>query len=369
MGLNSYLEKITLPDENARKLSHKRWNSIAKPLGSLGLLEEAVEKIAAIQGSADIRLERKYVVPMCADNGVVAQGVSQSDQTVTAAVTDNFVKGMTSVCCMAKKIGAEIVPVDIGVRYPLTEQGILNRKIMRGTHDITKGPAMSREQAERAVMTGIEVVGLLKKQGADIIATGEMGIGNTTTSAAVGAVLLGKKAREVTGIGAGLDEKRFQKKTEAIRQAIELNRPDQNDPVGLLSKLGGLDIGGMTGLYIGGAIYHIPIVIDGMISAVAALLAIKICDKTREYMIASHISREPLGKALLKEIGLEAMIDAGMCLGEGTGAVCAMGMIDMALAVYREMGTFSELEIEEYIDYKAERDRVRQERGGVPGRA
>jgi len=144
-----------------------------------------------------------------------------------------------------------------------------------------------------------------------------MGIGNTTTSAAVGAVLLGKKAREVTGIGAGLDEKRFQKKTEAIRQAIELNRPDQNDPVGLLSKLGGLDIGGMTGLYIGGAIYHIPIVIDGMISAVAALLAIKICDKTREYMIASHISREPLGKALLKEIGLEAMIDAGMCLGEG----------------------------------------------------
>lgn len=325
-----------------------RWDSIAKPLGSLGALEEAVIRIAGMTGSADVDISKRAVVVMCADNGVVAQGVTQTGQEVTAIVAENMSTGDTSVCAMARSAGAEVVPVDIGTAVPLTGARIVQRCVRRGTADMTRGPAMSREEAVQAVLTGVETARELCAGGVHLLATGEMGIGNTTTSSAVAAVLLGQEPVVMTGRGAGLSDAGLQKKIHAIETAVAVNRPDPADVLDVLHKVGGLDIAGLAGVFLGGALCHTPVLVDGFISSVAALVAARLCPACKDYMLGSHASEEPASRLVLSELGLRPFLYAGMRLGEGTGAVAVMPLLDMGLAVYREMATFEDTNIEAY---------------------
>lgn len=342
-------------DETAMKKAAERWNSIAKPLHSLGVLEEDVIRIAGMTGNPSVSLDRKAVVIMCADNGVVDEGVSQTGREVTAAVTRNFTYGNSCVCIMAERTGSQIIPVDVGVAEPIGECGhkypLKHCRIMAGTRNMAVEPAMTREEAMAAIQVGIDQVRKLKEKGIQIIATGEMGIGNTTTSSAVASVLLGKEAEQMTGRGAGLSDEGLEKKIQVIRRAIALHRPDWNDPVDVLSKVGGLDLAGLAGVFLGGASFGVPVVIDGFISAVAALAAERLCPGCSAYMLASHVSAEPAGEMLLKELGLKPLIRAGLCLGEGTGAVAALPLLQMAVDVYESMSTFRDNGIEEYQEF------------------
>lgn len=352
MTLTEQLSAVRPPDEAAMRAAKARWDSIAKPLESLGKLETEIIRIAGLTGSADVRLSRRAVLIFCADNGVVAQGVTQSGSEVTATVAENFTRGATSVCAMARAAGAELCPVDIGIAREMHVPGLLDRKIRFGTADITEGPAMTREEAVRAIQTGIGLVGELKEKGVNIIATGEMGIGNTTTSSAVVSVLLDKPAEAVTGRGAGLDSAGLRRKIAAIRRAVEINRPDPADPIDVLCKVGGLDIAGIAGAFLGGAIHRVPVAVDGFISGAAALIAQRLCPAAKCAMFASHVSAEPAGRMVLDALGLSPMITADMCLGEGTGAVALFPLLDMGLAVYREMSTFDDAHIETYTYFE-----------------
>lgn len=343
--LNQLIETITPRDRRAEGLAQKKWDSIAKPLHSLGKLEEHIIKIAGMTGSADVSLEKKALIVMCADNGVVAEGVTQTGQEVTAIVAENFLSCNSSAAIMCQKSGVDIFPIDIGM---VTDTKVPDYKIAYGTKNMAKEPAMTRDEAVRAVMTGIRLVKGKKEEGYQIIATGEMGIGNTTTSSAVSAVLLGEDVREMTGRGAGLTRKGLERKCAVIEKAVSLHQPDKDDALDTLSKVGGFDLAGLAGVYLGGAIYRIPIVIDGFISAAAALAAMKLCPAAQEYMIASHSSKEPGMRKILEALDLKASIFCDMCLGEGTGAVAFMPLLEMALEVYQKMSTFSDNNIEDY---------------------
>lgn len=343
------IKNITPADKKAAAAAEERWNSVAKPLGSLGLLEEAVKKLAAIQGTPNVKINDRRAVVMCADNGVVREGVSQSDSTVTALCAKEIAEGNSNINVLAKLYNASVTAVDIGIEQDVDCEKLLKKKISHGTNNIAEGAAMTSEQAERAIAVGMDIVRDMK---ADIIVTGEMGIGNTTTSAAIASVLLDLPPREITGRGAGLDSAGLERKISAIERAIAVNKPDKNKPIELLSKLGGYDIAGITGLFLGGAVYHIPVVIDGVISAVAALLACEICPTAKEYMFASHISGEKAGKMLLEKLGLKPIINAEMRLGEGTGGIMLLPLLDGALAVYSSAHRFDEMGIERYVELK-----------------
>lgn len=347
--LQRLLQTINPPDETARELAHKKWNDCAKPLGSLGLLETALEGIAALTHSETISLFPRAVLVLCADNGVVAQGVTQTQSDITALVTNNLAMKRTPVCRMAKVANCQVVPVDMGVLdFPPTE-GVLNRRVGNGTADISQGPAMTREQAVQAVLNGIDLVREQKEQGVRLLATGEMGIGNTTTTSAVASVLLGKEVCEMTGRGAGLSREGLQKKIQVIEQAIRVNQPNPNDPLDVLSKVGGFDIAGLCGVFLGGAIYEVPILADGLISTVAALCAVRLCPYAEKAVFASHVSAEPAGAMILQALNRSPLITAGMRLGEGTGAVAAIPLLDMACAVYQESDTFDEIGMDSYV--------------------
>lgn len=345
MNLDEMLKTIEKPDEKARVQCKQRWNSIAKPLNSLGKMEDYLVQIAGITRSSEISLEKKGLIVMCADNGVVEEGVTQTGQEVTAIVSENFLnkKATASILCSLAK--ADIFPVDIGIA---ADTNIINRKIAYGTKNMTKGPAMTREETLQALLTGIDLVRELKEKGYRILATGEMGIGNTTTSSALVSVFLNRPVEEVTGRGAGLSSEGLSRKIHAIQKAIEVNQPNPADGVDVLSKVGGFDIAGMAGVFLGGAIYQIPIILDGFISAAAALTAVRICPLSREYMLASHVSKEPAAKMVLEALEFEAPLHCEMCLGEGTGAVTLFPILDMALGVYRGMSTFEDIHVEEY---------------------
>lgn len=352
MNLEQALASIRPLDQKAMDQAQRRWNNLAKPLHSLGLLEEAVIQIAGITGNPKVQLDWPCGVVMCADNGVVAQGVTQSGQEVTAIVTENLAKGDTSVCAMARSIQGDILPVDIGVARDLCQPGILNRKIRYGTGDITKEPAMSREEAVASLETGLEIAAFCKEKGYQAICVGEMGIGNTTTAAALASVLLDCQPELVTGYGAGLDDAGLNRKIAAVKAALSLHRPSKTDPIGLLASVGGLDIGGMAGLYLGGAVSRIPVIMDGVISCAAALLAAAICPQCRDFMLASHVSKEPAGRMLLEKLEKRPILHGEMCLGEGTGAMVALGVFRMGLKVYQEMRTFEETAIEAYQELR-----------------
>ena len=350
--LNEYLEQICPPDQKAAAQAKKRWKQIAKPLFSLGKLEDAVTKIAGMKGSPAYSLDKKGLVIMCADNGVVEEGVTQTGQEVTAVVAENFTKSETSVCKMAQIAGVDLFPIDIGMVSDVPGVTKKEYKIAPGTKNMTREAAMTRTEAIRAILTGIEIVGMLKSKSYEILATGEMGIGNTTTSSAVASVLTDIPVKLMTGRGAGLSADGLRRKIAAIERAISLHAPDRGDPIDIISKVGGFDIAGLTGVFLGGAIFRIPIVIDGFISSVAALCAARLVPDCIGYMLPSHCSGEPAASKVLDELGLSALLDCGMSLGEGSGAVAVMPLLEMGLSVYKSMSTFEEIRVEQYEELK-----------------
>lgn len=327
--------------------ARQRWNTLAKPLGSLGVLEENITKLAALAGNQTVTLNRRTLLVVCSDNGVVAQGVSQSDASVTTAVAAALGRGDSTVNYMAKAANCTVLPVDAGM-LELTPEGVLNRKLLWGTGDISAESAMSREICIRAMETGAALAEEQVKNGADILLLGEMGIGNTTTSAAVASVLLQREPGELTGRGAGLSDKGLQQKIRIIAQAIAVNQPNSEDPIDVLSKVGGLDLAVLCGICLGGARCRVPVLLDGVITNTAALCAVKLCSRVRNVLIASHVSQEPAAKLLLEALELKPCISAGLHLGEGSGAVLALPLLDQALAVYNSGHTFAALGIDAY---------------------
>lgn len=345
--LMSMLQQVTPPDETARAAAQAQWASCAKPLGSLGLLEDALTEMAALTGTAHLELSPRTVLVLCADNGVVAQGVSQSGSEVTGIVARALAAGQSNVCRMAALARCEVLPVDMGIRDFVPVPGIHSCRIGNGTADMTQGPAMTRQQAEQAILAGMELVRQQKEQGTRLLATGEMGIGNTTTATAVTCTLLARTPQQLTGRGAGLSDAGLLRKRRAIETALAVNRPDPRDPIDVLAKVGGFDLAGLCGVFLGGALYRVPVLVDGAISAAAALCAVRLCPLAAGAVFATHQSAEPAGSLLLQALGKRPLITAGMRLGEGTGAVAAMPLLDMALAIYRG-STFADYGMDPY---------------------
>ena len=339
--LKTLLSGITPPDEAARAAAHAHWAGLAKPLGGLGALETLLEDAAALTGSAALDVSRRAVLVLCSDNGVVAQGVSQTDQSVTRAVAENLVARRTSVCQMARTAHCDVVPVDMGMAGDPVP-GVADCRIAAGTADFTQGPAMTRAQAVEAVGWGIRLVQEQKAAGVQLLTTGEMGIGNTTTSSAVAAVLLGQPVERMTGRGAGLSDEGLARKVDAICRGILRNEPDPTDPLDVLAKLGGFDLAGLCGVFLGGALEGVPVVMDGFISGVAALCAVRLCPAAAKAVFASHCSSEPAARLVLDALGKAPLLTAGLHLGEGTGAVASLPLWDMALAVYGHCYSFAE---------------------------
>lgn len=353
--MNEVLKSIINGIENANKevisLAENRMESLAKPLKSLGILEEISIKLAGITGKVKNDLKKKVVIIMCSDNGVVEEGVASSPQSVTISQTINFTKGLTGVAVIAKANNADLKVIDVGINCDFHHEKVENKKIRKSTWNINKGCAMTYEEAEKSIMIGIEAVRDAKDNGYEIIGVGEMGVGNTTTSSAMVSVLCSINPELVIGRGAGLTDEGLNKKINVVKNAIEINEADKNDPIDVLSKLGGFDIGAMAGVFLGAAYYKIPVVIDGFISAVAALTAYRLNSKCRDYMFTSHASKEIGFKTVMDEMRLHAILNLNMGLGEGSGCPIAFSVMDTACAVMNNMATFAEAEIDDsYLD-------------------
>jgi len=349
MTLTQALGRLRTPLRPAMDRMQRRMDSIVKPLGSLGLLERHMVKIAGITGTAHPDLQSKAVVVFCADNGVVEQGVAQSTREVTRIVAENLAGGDTCVCAMARVAGARVVPVDVGVAADTAGiPGLAQRKVRCGTGDFSREPAMTRKEARQIVGVGVNLAGELHAQGVNMLATGEMGIGNTTTAAAVAAVLLDLPPQRVCGRGSGLTDRMLARKIQVIGGGVALHRPDPADPLDVLAKVGGLDIAGMAGLCIGGAVYGVPVVLDGVISCVAALVACRLAPGVVDFLLPSHLSEEPAAALVLEELGLRPILNAGLRLGEGTGAVATFPLYDMMSAICETMVTFADEDMEPY---------------------
>ena len=349
--LRQILTEVKPLDVDAIKAAQRRQASLAKPPGSLGRLEELSIQLAGITGKVNNELKKKRILVFCADNGVVEEGVASAPQSVTAAQAINLTRGVTGAAVLARRFGCELRVCDVGVNADVSDSRIIDRKIAYGTGNIAHGAAMTRAKAVQAILTGYDLSVDSARNGADVIGVGEMGIGNTTTSSAVLSVITGNPVPEVTGRGGGLTDKMFSKKLSVIEKAIRLNRPDPDDIVDVISKVGGLDIAAMTGAFIGAAAMRVPAVIDGFISAVAALCAYRLCPNTREYLIPSHASFEIGYRVAMEALEIEPLFDLGMRLGEGSGCPIAMMMLDAACAVMNDMATFEEAGIDDgYLD-------------------
>lgn len=351
MNLSNLISEIKPGNQKAYDACITHFDHIAKPVGSLGRLETLLASVAAASGTPFINISKKCVLVFCADNGVLAKGVAQSTHEVTTAIANSFVRHTTSVNAMASACGADVFPIDMGMIDQV--DGLLPRSLSRGTKDISEEAAMTRSQAEQAILTGMELVRQKKEEGYGLIATGEAGIGNTTTSSAVLAALLKVPVEQVCGRGSGLTDEGLLRKQQAIRQALEVNQPDASDPIDVLSKVGGFDIAGMTGAFLGGARYGVPIIMDGFISGVAALCAIRLCPSVKDYILPSHISAEPAGQLLMDSLGFSPIIHGEMRLGEGTGAVALMPLLDMAASVYYHAASFDDIHVEAYEKWKS----------------
>lgn len=343
------LVREALPlDRSAMTAAEEYQARLAKPPGSLGRLEEISIQLAGITGHVHNALNKKQLLVFAADNGVVAEGVSSAPQSVTKQQTINLMRGKTGAAVLAKHFGCGLTVCDVGVNADIYESTVLNRKIAYGTQNICTGPAMTREQTLQAILTGAEIA---RTVDADVIGVGEMGIGNTTTSSAVLAVLLGADVEAVTGRGGGITEESFRKKKAVIRTAIEVNRPDRDDVVGVLSKVGGFDLAAMCGAFLGAAAARRPAVIDGLISAAAALCAVRLCPNVRGYLVPSHASFEIGYRLAMEAMDLRPLFDLGMRLGEGSGCPLAFQVLDAACAVINDMATFDEAGInDDYLD-------------------
>lgn len=346
MQVKNLLNNIKPISNEAYDSCIEHFDNVAKPIGSLGHLESLLAKIAAIYNDDDLNIKKKCVLVFCADNGVVAEGVAQSNEKVTTAIAQMMAIKKSSVCIMAQAAGAQVFPIDVGMKD--TVDGLLPHKLMPGTANIVEGPAMTMERTLKAIELGISLVKEKQAEGFRLIAVGEAGIGNSTTASAIATVLLARPVIEMTGRGAGLSDEGLERKRAVIEKAIKVNKPNPDDPLEVLSKLGGLDIAAMTGVFIGGGLYGVPIVMDGMISAVAALCAVRLNPQIHNFIIPSHLSAEPAGEPLCRALNLEPILHADMRLGEGTGAVALFSLLDMAAAVYHKAATFTDIAVDEY---------------------
>lgn len=341
MSLFEVLKKIEPINKEIVEKTRNRVDLLIKPKGSLGQLEEIVIKLSGIQGTIHPKVDKKAVIVCAGDHKIIDEGVATSKKDITLIQAINMTKGYTGVCALAKQAKADVVVVDVGIDGEAPEP-IINKKVKYGADNFSKGPAMSREEAIKSIEAGIDVAEDLIKRGVNLLATGEMGIGNTTPSSAIVSVIGGLDPKDVTGIGANLPKGKVLHKSEVIRKGIELNKPDASDGIDVLSKIGGLEIGGMAGVMIAGAANNVPVVVDGFICTAAALIAITIEPKIKDYLFASHSSLE-LGASKATEIlGLDAVLNMNMRLGEGTGAVLMFNIIESSTYMNDEMLTFEE---------------------------
>lgn len=348
MELNALLSSINNTNGKFAEDAQTRLDSLTKPQGSLGRLEEFAKQLVAITGERMPSLDKKVVFTFAGDHGVAEEGVSAFPKEVTPQMVMNFINGGAGINVLARHAGAEVVVVDIGVDYDFAGAGLkpsstfVSAKVLSGTRNMRKGPAMTREEAEKCIQVGIELANEYAKKGYKIFGTGEMGIANTTPSSAITAVLTGKSVEDITGRGTGINDEAWKNKVQVIKDSIAANKPDKNNPVDVLSKIGGAEIAGIAGLIIGAAANNIPVVVDGFISTAGALIAYLIEPKTKDYMFAAHMSQEVGHRAILEKIGIRPILDLDMRLGEGTGAALAMMIIEAGLKIYKEMATFAE---------------------------
>lgn len=347
------LFQIEIPpvDREIYRQVRDRLDHIAKPLDSLGAFEHFIAQIGAIQKDVRAVIQKRAVLVMCADNGIVKEGVSQSGREVTLAVAKAMGKNQSAVGRMAAAAEVRMIPVDIGIDSGEIIAGVENFKVRRGTRSFAAEPALTEQETLQAIEIGMNLVGRCKKEGFQLLGTGEMGIGNTTTSTAVAAALLNLDPVEVTGRGAGLDDISLERKRMVISQSLKKYRLQEADAFTVLQTAGGLDIAGLAGVFIGAAVYQIPVIIDGVISAVAALTAQQICPGVKEYMIPSHKSRETIAELVMEQLKLRPVIAADMALGEGTGAVMMITLLDLACEVYQKGSTFGSFAIDIYERY------------------
>ncbi|MFQ5996207.1 MAG: nicotinate-nucleotide--dimethylbenzimidazole phosphoribosyltransferase [Dehalococcoidales bacterium] len=346
--LSNTVTMIEPLDKEAMARAQARQDTLTKPPGSLGRLEQLSIQLAGIQGRPIPQIKHKAVITMAADHGVVAEKVGPWPQEVTAQMVHNFVRGGAGMNVIARQVGARVIVVDMGVATELERSPqLLSQKIAHGTRNIAVGPAMTKEQALKAVEAGIEIVTAEINKGLDIIGTGDMGIGNTSASSAICAVITGKSVAQVTGRGAGSTDEQLARKVEVIKKALATSRPDPKQPLDVLAKVGGFEIGGLAGVMLGAAAHRIPVVIDGFISGAAALIASGLAPRLKDYLIAAHVSAEPGHRVVLEHIGLKPFLNLDMRLGEGTGAALGIFLAETAAKTLAEMATFAEAGVSE----------------------
>jgi nicotinate-nucleotide--dimethylbenzimidazole phosphoribosyltransferase len=350
MLLERILERIRPLDKSLEVEAQKRLDSLTKPQGSLGKLEELARRVAVIQGKVPPRLGRKLLFVFAADHGITEEGVSAYPKEVTAQMTHNFMRGGAAINVLARYYGVEVEVIDIGVDYEFSAPpGLRNCKVRRGTDNFSRGAAMSRSEAMQSIETGIRLVEEVALKNLFLLGAGEMGIGNTSSAAAILCALTGAAPRDVVGRGTGIDDPTWKRKIAAIERGLEVNRPDPKDPLGVLTKVGGLEIGAMTGVILGATAFQVPMVLDGFISGAAALLAQRLCPHVHDVLFASHLSAETGHGLMLETLELAPVLDLAMRLGEGTGACMLMGLTEAAVRVLGEMATFESAGVEKKL--------------------
>ncbi|MBW1678616.1 MAG: nicotinate-nucleotide--dimethylbenzimidazole phosphoribosyltransferase [Deltaproteobacteria bacterium] len=346
-NLLKIISKIDPIEDEFAIEAQKRLDDLTKPKGSLGVLEELAKRCVAIRKNLSPEIKNKAIYVFAGDHGVTEEGISAYPKAVTSQMVKNFIAGGAGINVLARHAGVEVKVVDIGVDFDFKgEEGIIDKKVSRGTRNMTKGPAMSREEAIKAIHAGIGLAMEYGDDGGALLGVGEMGIGNTTASSAIAAAISGFPIEDLTGRGTGITDDLWERKVRVIKKTLEINKPDPEDPLDVLAKVGGFEIAGIAGFIIGGALKHIPVVIDGFISTAGALIAVKLQPKIKDYLIASHNSVERGHKIILDRMGLKPLFDLSMRLGEGTGAVIGMTLVEMGVKIYREMATFEEAEVE-----------------------
>jgi nicotinate-nucleotide--dimethylbenzimidazole phosphoribosyltransferase len=349
--MNHTLAEIKPLGKEAMAEARKRQDDLTKPQGSLGQLESLSIQIAGIKGNPRPRITHKVIFTLAGDHGVTKEGVSAYPSEVTPQMVYNFLRGGAAINVLARYIGARVVIADLGVASVLKRHPDLrDRKVAMGTQNMAKGPAMSKEEAIRSIEAGMELVEAELSRGMDILGTGDMGIGNTTASSAITAALTSADVAAVTGRGTGVDDKGWERKVKVIQKALELNRPDPKDAIDVLSKVGGFEIGGITGVILAGARYRIPVVLDGFISGAAALIAASLSPQVKPFLIASHQSVEEGHRIILDHLGLKPLLNLGLRLGEGTGAALGIFLVEASLKILDEMATFFEAGVSEKED-------------------
>ena len=349
LNIKEAIKEIKGADKKAMEEARCYCDTLIKPLGSLGSLEDMAVRLAGITGKTHNRLDKKAIIVMAADNGVCEEGVAAAPQAFSKLQAVNMTRGICGVSVFSKAVDASLVIVDIGLKTSAGTDAILDKNVRRGTANMVKGPAMTREEAEMAINAGFEVAAEVFRDGTDVLGTGEMGIGNTTSTSACAIALLGLKPDLAIGRGAGLTDEALLNKIEVVKKALAMNKPDKSDPIDVLSKVGGLDIAGLIGCFLAAAYYRKPILIDGAISAVAALITSRICPQAIDFMIATHRSTEPSYNASINELGLRPFLEMEMRLGEGSGCALAFPTVSAACTMMNEMGTFADIDFDDSV--------------------